>query len=307
MLLSPQNKGYIYGFIGVVIFALTLPLTHVAVDEFNPILLSIGRTVWAALLALPLLLFTKQKWPSRNDLGKLVLVALGVVFGFPVLSAIAMQSAPASHGGVVLGALPLATAAMGTIFADEKPSSVFWFWSLLASAAVIAFALWDGDATLHAADALLVLAVIAASMGYAVSGKLARTLGGWQVICWALVIALPLTIPITYYFSHTLTGHESPKAWACFAYLAIMSQFLGFFAWNKGLAMGGVAKVGQVQLLQTFITLGFSALLLGETISLRMIMFALVVGVCVWFGKNTQVKAKSEAKSNISTSSYIEE
>jgi drug/metabolite transporter (DMT)-like permease len=291
--ISQQNKGYIYGFIGVFIFALTLPLTRIAVAEFNPLLLSIGRTVWAALVALPLLLITRQKWPTRSDLGKLVVVALGVIFGFPVLSALAMQSAPASHGGVVLGALPLATAAMGTIFADEKPSRIFWFWSLLASAAVITFALWDGGTTLHAADTLLVLAVIAASMGYAVSGKLARTLGGWQVICWALVIALPVTLPITYYYSATLTGAESPKAWACFAYLALMSQFLGFFAWNKGLAMGGVAKVGQVQLLQTFITLGFSALLLGETISLRMILFALIVGVCVWFGKNAQVRSKT--------------
>jgi drug/metabolite transporter (DMT)-like permease len=291
--ISQQNKGYIYGFIGVFIFALTLPLTRIAVAEFNPLLLSIGRTVWAALVALPLLLVTRQKWPTRSDLGKLVVVALGVIFGFPVLSALAMQSAPASHGGVVLGALPLATAAMGTIFADEKPSRIFWFWSLLASAAVITFALWDGGTTLHAADMLLVLAVIAASMGYAVSGKLARTLGGWQVICWALVIALPVTLPVTYYYSNTLTGAESPKAWACFAYLALMSQLLGFFAWNKGLAMGGVAKVGQVQLLQTFITLGFSALLLGETISLRMILFALIVGVCVWFGKNAQVRSKT--------------
>jgi drug/metabolite transporter (DMT)-like permease len=189
--------------------------------------------------------------------------------------------------------LPLATAAMGTVFADEKPSRVFWFWSLLASVAVVTFALWDGGATLHAADTLLVLAVISASMGYAVSGKLARTLGGWQVICWALVIALPVTLPVTYYYSATLTGAESPRAWVCFAYLAIMSQFLGFFAWNKGLAMGGVAKVGQVQLLQTFITLGFSALVLGETISLRMIVFALIVGACVWFGKNAQVKSKN--------------
>ncbi len=292
MPLTQQSKGYVYGFIGVFIFALTLPLTRIAVAEFNPVFLSIGRTVGAAMLALPLLLATKQKWPTRHDFASLVLVALGVVFGFPMLSAIAMQSAPASHGGVVLGALPLATAAMGTIFAGEKPSGAFWAWSLLASIAVITFALWDGGTSLQAADIFLVLAVVSAGMGYAVGGKLSRTLGGWQVICWALVIALPITLPVTLYFIPTVSGVETPKAWACFAYLAIMSQFIGFFAWNKGLAMGGVAKVGQVQLLQTFITLGFSALLLGETISLRTIIFALLVGACVWFGKNAQVNAK---------------
>jgi drug/metabolite transporter (DMT)-like permease len=293
MILSEQDKGYIYGFIGVTVFALTLPLTHIAVAEFNPVLLSIGRTVAAAVLALPLLLITKQTRPAPRDLGRLVLVVLGVVIGFPVLSAIAMQTAPASHGGVVLGALPLATAAMGTLFAGEKPSRVFWFWSVLASAAVIAFALWDGGASLHAADTLLILAVISASMGYAVSGSLARTLGSWQVICWALVIALPVTLPLTLYHAQTISGSESPRAWASFAYLAIMSQFVGFFAWNKGLAMGGVAKVGQVQLLQTFITLGFSALLLGENISIHMLIFAFIVAACVWFGKNAQVKSEA--------------
>jgi drug/metabolite transporter (DMT)-like permease len=186
---------------------------------------------------------------------------------------------------------------MGTIFAGERPSGTFWFWSVLASVAVTIFALWDGGASLHAADTLLILAVISASMGYAVGGQLSRTLGGWQVICWALVIALPITLPITLYLLPTISGTETPKAWACFAYLSIMSQFIGFFAWNKGLAMGGVAKVGQVQLLQTFITLGFSALLLGETISLRTIFFALLVGACVWFGKNAQVKSKSSNRS----------
>ncbi len=295
MLTTQQNRGYAYGLVGVVIFALTLPLTRLAVAEFNPLLLSIGRTVGAALFALPLLLATGQKWPGRQDFGRLLLTALGVVIGFPVLSAIAMQSAPASHGGVVLGALPLATAAMGTVFAGEKPSWVFWFWSALASAAVIVFALWDGGTSLHAADALLVLAVISASMGYAIGGNLSRTLGGWQVICWVLVIALPVTLPLTLYYLPTLTGKESAAAWGSFAYLSLMSQLVGFFAWNKGLALGGVAKVGQVQLLQTFITLGASALFLGEVITFRTLVFAAIVGICVWFGRKSQVQNRRGA------------
>ncbi len=290
MHLSTGNRGYAYGLIGVFIFAMTLPFTRMAVTEFNPVFLSIGRTVGAAALAVPLLVATKQKWPSRHDFMRLVLTALGVVIGFPVFSALAMQSAPASHGGVVLGALPLATAAMGTVFAGEKPSGIFWLWSFLASAAVITFALWDGGVSLHAADDLLILSVISASMGYAVGGNLSRTLGGWQVICWALVIALPVTLPLTLYYLPTVTWSETPKAWACFAYLAVMSQFIGFFAWNKGLSLGGVAKVGQVQLLQTFITLGVSALLLGETISARTLVFAVIVGACVWLGRRAQVQ-----------------
>ncbi len=285
-----QARGYVFGFIGVFIFALTLPLTRIAVAEFNPFFLSIGRTVGAAALAIPLLIFTRQTCPSRDQILSLVLTAVGVVLGFPIFSAIAMQSAPASHGGVVLCALPLATAVMGTIFAGEKPSPIFWVWSVAASLTVITFALWDGGAALHGADSLLVLAVISASMGYAIGGKLSRTLGGWQVICWVLVFALPVTLPLTFYFASTLTWHESSNAWASFAYLAVMSQFIGFFAWNKGLAMGGVARVSQVQLLQTFITLGVSALLLGETISARTLFFAAVVSACVWFGRRAQVK-----------------
>ena len=292
MQLSTQTKGYLYGFVGVFIFAMTLPLTRIAVAEFNPLFLSIGRTVGAAALALPLLLLTRQNWPTKPELLRLVLVGLGVIIGFPVFSAVAMQSAPASHGGVVLGALPLATAAMSTIFAGERPSRRFWFWSVLATLAVIVFALWDGGTSLHAADSLLGLAVISASMGYAVGGNLARTLGGWQVICWALVVALPVTLPITIYLLPSIRWTETPLAWCCFIYLALMSQLIGFFAWNKGLAMGGVAKVGQVQLLQTFITLGVSDVILHEYVSLRTISFALIVGACVWFGRRSQVGTK---------------
>ena len=224
------------GFIGVAIFALTLPLTRLAVREFDPLFLAIGRTVVAAAVALPLLVSTRQPRPDRQDVKQLLFVVAGVIFGFPVLSAMAMRSAPAAHGSVVLGALPLATALMSTIFAHERPSRAFWLWSLAGSSAVITFALWDGGAELHAADSLLVLAVLAASMGYAAGGQLAKKLGGWQVICWALLLALPITLPITLYLTRQISGHESLIGWACFAYLGLMSQLVGFFAWNKGLA-----------------------------------------------------------------------
>ena len=288
-ILPIETTGRWLGFIGVAIFALTLPLTRLAVREFDPLFLSVGRTVVAAGVALPLLLSTRQPRPDWQDVKQLLFVVAGVIFGFPVLSAVAMRSAPAAHGSVVLGALPLATALMSTIFAHERPSRAFWLWSLAGSSAVITFALWDGGAELHAADSLLVLAVLAASMGYAAGGQLAKKLGGWQVICWALLLALPITLPVTLYLTRQISGHESLIGWACFAYLGLMSQLVGFFAWNKGLAMGGIAKVGQVQLLQPFMSLLAAALILGETIAPRTIIFAFIVAACVWFGRKAQV------------------
>ncbi len=288
--MTTEQRGMIYGFIGVAIFALTLPLTRIAVREFDPLFISIGRTVLAGLVALAILIISGQPRPTREHAGGLALIILGVIFGFPILSTIAMQTVPASHGGVVLGTLPLMTAMMSVWLANERPSLLFWFWGGLGSALVVAFALWDGAGGFQFADLLLILAVIAAGMGYAAGGNLARTLGGWQVICWALVFALPITIPVTIYLAKDLTGQETFIGWACFAYLALFSQLIGFFAWNKGLALGGVAKVGQVQLLQTFMTLAASALLIGEKLTLLMLVFASAVALCVWFGRKARVQ-----------------
>ena len=287
---SATTTGYIWGFIGVAIFSLTLPFSHIAVREFDPLFISLGRTILAACIAAPILFLSGQAWPSWNNLRQLFFVVLGVIFGFPILSTIAMKTAPASHGSVVLALLPLGTAFMSTIFAGERPSTAFWVWSVMGSTAVVVYALWDGGATLHGADSLLVLAVLAASMGYAAGGNLARTLGGWQVICWALVVALPLTVPLTIYFAQGITGGESIQGWLCFLYLSLMSQLVGFFAWNKGLASGGVARVGQVQLLQTFMTQIAAWGLMGEALTQRSLAFACVVAVCVWFGRRTQIK-----------------
>ena len=287
---SDATRGYVLGFIGVAIFSLTLPLTHIAVKELDPIFVSVGRTVAAGLCAIAILLATKQPWPHVKDAWRLAVVAAGVVLGFPILSSLAMKTAPASHGSVVLALLPLGTALMSTVFAGERPTRQFWLWSILGSACVIVYALWDGGTALQGADLLLVMSVIAASTGYAAGGALSRTLGGWQVICWALVGALPVTIPLAVMAWQWVPGLVSMTSWACFAYLALMSQLVGFFAWNKGLALGGVAKVGQVQLLQTFMTQLAAAAMLGETLSLRSLLFAGLVALCVWFGRKAQVK-----------------
>lgn len=296
--MSAPTRGYLMGLGGVAIFALTLPLTRLAVAEIDPLFLSIGRTVLAAAAALPILLYTKQPWPSRADLARLCVIALGVVIGFPVLSAIAMQWVPAAHGGVVLGMLPLATAAMSPVFAGESPSRRFWFWALAGSFFVIVFALWDGGASAHAGDVLLILAVLAAAMGYAAGGDLSRRLGGWQVICWALAIALPFTLPATLalVLAREVNAQASWAAWLSFIYLGLMSQLVGFFAWYQGLALGGVAKVGQVQLLQIFITAAASAIILGESITARLVIFACLVAGCVWFGRRSAVARPISAR-----------
>jgi drug/metabolite transporter (DMT)-like permease len=289
--MTTVTRGYIFGFIGIVIFGMTLPFTRLAIREFDPLFISAGRTVGAALVAIPLLFMSGQPRPSRDDFKSLLVISAGVVLGFPILSSIAMKTAPASHGSVVLALLPLSTAFMSTIFAGEKPSRQFWLWGLLGSLAVIIYALWDGGLVFHSADILLVFAVLTASMGYAAGGNLSRKLGGWQVICWALIVSLPVTLPLAYYFSDHVSGHETIVSWASFAYLALMSQLIGFFAWNKGLAMGGVAKVGQVQLLQTFVTQFMAYILLGEALTARSLFFAALVATCVWFGRKAVVKS----------------
>jgi drug/metabolite transporter (DMT)-like permease len=290
--LTDVTRGYIYGFIGVAIFSLTLPFSHLAVRELDPFFVSIGRTVIAGLASIIILLATRQPWPTRADALRLLIVVAGVVFGFPVFSTIAMKTVDASHGTVVLGLLPLSTAFMSTIFAGERPTPVFWAWGLLGSALVVTFALWQGSMTLRSADVLLLLAVLAAGMGYAAGGALSRKLGGWQVICWALVMALPLTVPIATFLAFKIQTPVQWVSWGGFLYLALFSQLIGFFAWNAGLATGGVARVGQVQLLQTFLTLLAAWAFFGETLSPRAIIFAGLVAICVWMGRKAQVKTR---------------
>ncbi len=283
--MANETKGWWLGFVGVAIFALSLPFTRVAVQELNPYFVSLGRTVAAAFIAMPLLFLTRQQRPSAADAIQLAFVSAGVIFGFPIFSGLAMKTVPASHGGIVIGALPLATALMATVFAGERPSGAFWLWSVAGCAAVICYALWDGSGQFNVGDIWLALAVLAAGMGYAAGGQLSKKLGGWQVISWALVLSLPLTIPLTLMNAGSVTFHESGAAWAAFIYVSLFSQLIGFFFWNKGLSLGGIAKVGQAQLLQTFMTLAATAVFFGETLNPRAIIFAMIVAVCVYLGR----------------------
>ena len=278
------------GFIGVAVFSLTLPATRIAVVEMDPVVVGLGRAILAAFVALAILLVTRQRLPRPAEWRSLVVVALVVVLGFPLLSAWAMQSVPAAHGGVVLGILPLATAMAGAVMLRERPSGRFWFWSLLGGGAVVAFSLLRGGGSIGAGHLALLASVVCAAIGYAEGAKLTKTLGGWQVICWALVLSAPfLAVPVGLSVAeHGMSG--SPATWAAFLYVALFSQLFGFFAWNRGLAIGGVARVSQVQLLQTFLTIAASALLLDETIDAMTIGFAVFVVVAVAIGRRQPVR-----------------
>ena len=291
--LDPEWLGMSYGLLGVLSFSLTLPATRVAVVELDPTFVGLGRAIVAAGLAAIALRVTRQPLPNRRHWRQLVIVAVGVILGFPLLSAWAMRQLPAAHGAVVIGLIPLVTAIVATVRGGERPSLRFWLASAAGSATIITFTLASGAGQIQppdlAADLALVGAVVAAAIGYAEGGRLARSIGGWQVICWALVLSAPiLLVPTMLAAEQGLTA--SPQAWLGFLYVSVVSQFFGFFAWYHGMAIAGVARVSQLQLLQPFLTIAFSALLLHEQITPPTLAAACIVIACVAIGRRSLVR-----------------
>ena len=288
--MSNELKGMILGFLGVTAFGLTLPATRFIVPYFDPIFIGLGRAVIASVVAAFILIATRQSRPTRPQLMQLSVVALGVVLGFPVLTAWAMETVPASHGGVVLGVLPLATAVAAVIVSREKPSAGFWIFSLIGSIVVVTYSLLQGFGSFQLGDLLLIGAILSAGLGYALGGKLSKELGGWQVICSALVISFPFIIFPAWMQAPEENFSNLPlSVLLSFLYLALVSQLFGFFLWNKGLALGGIARVSQTQLMQPFVTLLASAYLINETVSLQTILFAVLVVCIVAIGKKMPV------------------
>lgn len=278
---STASSGWMNGFIGVLIFSGSLPATRVAVLDFNPVFLTVARATIAGLLALCVLLMLKERRPAKKDIFPLVIVSIGVVVGFPLLSALALQYVTAAHSIVFLGMLPLTTAIFGVIRGGERPRPAFWVCSVTGSMLVIGYAVAQGLSASPAGDILMLLAVILCGLGYAEGAKLSKTLGGWQVISWALVLSLPFMLPITWYlFPLTYTGITVP-AWIGLAYVSIFSMLVGFIFWYRGLAQGGIAAVGQLQLLQPFFGLALAATLLHEQVSIGMLGITVGVILCV--------------------------
>ena len=275
------GKGWGSGLIGVLIFSGSLPATRVAVAGFSPMFLTGARAAIAALLGAACLMLLRQQWPQKADIRPLAIVALGVVLGFPLLTALALQHIPSARSIVFIGLLPLATALFGVLRGGERPKPVFWLFSGLGSATVVGFALANSDSGSLTGDLLMVAAVLLCGLGYAEGASLSRRLGGWQVISWALLLSLPAMAAVALLFwPATWQGIGTP-AWIGLAYVSVFSMLVGFVFWYRGLAIGGTATVGQLQLLQPFFGLMLAGFLLGEPIAWTMIAATAVVVLCV--------------------------
>lgn len=275
------TSGWINGLIGVVIFSGSLPATRLGVTQFDPVFLTVARAAIAGVLALVLLLAFGEKRPAQSDVPSLLIVAAGVVVGFPLLTALALQHVTAAHSIVFIGLLPLATAIFGVVRGGERPRPLFWIFSLLGSALVVGFALLQGLTASPVGDALMLAAIVVCGLGYAEGARLSRTLGGWQVISWALVLSLPLMIVLTLVsMPATFSGIGAP-AWMGLAYVSLFSMLIGFIFWYRGLAQGGIAAVGQLQLVQPFLGLALAAALLHESVTWVMLAVTAGVILCV--------------------------
>ncbi|MDP9588381.1 UNVERIFIED_ORG: drug/metabolite transporter (DMT)-like permease [Shinella zoogloeoides] len=279
--MKTSMEGWGSGLTGVVIFSGSLPATRLAVGDFSPLFLTSARAVIAGTLAAIFLLALRQARPRQDNLLSLAVIALGVVVGFPLLTAIALQYVTAAHSAVFIGLLPLATAIFGVLRGGERPKPLFWLFSCIGSATVVGFALTAGVEVSLVGDLLMVAAVILCGLGYAEGAKLSRAIGGWQVICWALVLSLPPMAVIALLWLPDAWSGIAPRAWAGLFYVSVFSMLVGFFFWYRGLAKGGIAAVGQLQLLQPFFGLLIAAVLLHEKVSPFMIATTLAVVLCV--------------------------
>lgn len=294
-----ERRGLWLGLVAVAIFALTLPMTRLAVGTpqeplMSGVFIALGRAAVAAALSAAFLLATRAPWPACTDWWPLAVTSAGVVFGFPLLTSIAMRYVEAVHASVIVGVLPLATALVGALLHRQRPSAAFWCCAALGSALVVAFALLRGGGLrLHPADALLLAAMACAAVGYGYGARLSQRMRAEHVICWALLLALPITLPLAVWTRPTASLPAS--AWWAFGYLALFSMWLGFFAWYRGLALGGTVRVSQVQLVQPFISMLFAVPLLGERLDLLTVGFALAVIATVFVGKRMPVKPTDPA------------
>lgn len=286
--LSRERLGLLLGFVGMAIFGGTLPATRIAVSAIDPLAMTALRTAIAGLCSLALLIVLRRPLPPRALWPQLAIAMLCVSILFPFLMALGVQTVDASHGGVVLGILPIATALVAVLITHERPRPMFWIASIAGAALVIAFALRQGGGTFSAGDLFLFAAVAVSAVGYAFSGRLTSRMPGWEVISWVLVMALPISLPAAALTMPADLGQIALKPWLALLYVALFSQWIGFFAWNAGMAMGGIARVSQVQLLQPFVTFALATFFNDETITLQILLFAAAVVATVAVSTRTR-------------------
>lgn len=300
------------GLVGVTLFAATMPMTKLALGtpaalQLSPWFVTFGRSLVAGLLSILYLLWqysrrlehglplnSAWKTPTLQECGLLAFTACGVVLGFPLFTSLALQHVPSTHGAVVVGLLPLATAVVAAVWFKQKPSTGFWLCAVLGMLLVIGFMAMrsmdsSGHLSLHLADVFLLLAIVSAAFGYVGGARLTPSLGAERVICWVLVLSLPFSLPLTWFNLPADAALIRASSWWGFAYVAVFSMWLGFFAWYRGLALGGAVRVSQVQLVQPFLSLLFAVPLLGETIDATTLGFGLAVIATVFVGKKMPV------------------
>ncbi len=282
-------------------FAMTLPMTRLAVGpasapQLPPLFVTAGRACFSGLLSVLYLWLTGAPRLQLRHLPALIVAALGSVVGFPLFLGLALRHVDAMHAAVVSGLMPLVTAIAGAIYFRQRPALGFWVCALIGFALVVLFAAIRSHGTLTAADGLLFLAVVSASIGYVGGARVAKDISAEQTICWVLVISLPFTLPTTALSWPATAVHWS--AWIGFTYVTLFSMWIGFFAWYRGLALGGTVRVSQVQLVQPFLALLFAVPVLGEKLEPVTIFFSLAVIAVVFVGKrmpaNTKVQTVEE-------------
>ncbi|MHC4046949.1 DMT family transporter [Bradyrhizobium sp. 23AC] len=283
--MQSAGSGWGNGLLGVIIFSGSLPATRVAVGGFSALFLTSARAVIAALIGVAVLGVLRQARPQRGDFASLTIVAIGVVVGFPLLTALALQHITSARSIVFIGLLPLSTAVFAVLRGGERPQPLFWLFAILGSATVAGFALSNGGSASLTGDLLMVAAIVLCGLGYAEGAALSRRLGGWQVISWALLLALPLMVPVAVLTWPASWNGVSVPAWIGLAYVSIFSMFVGFIFWYRGLAIGGIARVGQLQQLQPFFGLALAGLLLHEPVAWSMIAATALVVACVFFAR----------------------
>lgn len=280
------TNGWINGFIGVLIFAGSLPATRIAVKDFSPIFLTSIRATIAAFLAIFLLIILKQPKPKTSDFPSLIITSLGVVIGFPLFTALALKHVTSAHSIVFVGLLPLSTAIFAVIRGGERPKTLFWLFSFLGAMFVAGYSFLASNSTSLNSDLLMLMAIILCGLGYADGARLSRTLGGWQVISWSLLISLPIMLPIAIITMPKSFEYVSVSSWIGLAYVSIFSMLIGFIFWYRGLAQGGIAAISQLQLFQPFIGLGLASVVLNESISWTMLLVTIAAVICVVGAKN---------------------
>ncbi|MDP1899503.1 MAG: DMT family transporter [Rubrivivax sp.] len=293
--MSDSTRGFALGTLGVVIFAMTLPMTRLAVGDMAdpqlpPAFVTAGRAAVAGLLSALYLLAVRAGVPARRHWPALAVSALGTVVGFPLFLALALRQVDAMHAAVVTGVMPLGTAVVAALVLRQRPSAGFWACAVLGCALVLGFAAWQGSGRLSPADGLLLLAVLSTSVGYVAGAQVSVEMPAKRVICWVLVGSLPFTLPAALWLWPQAPARAS--AWLGFGYVSVFSMWLGFFAWYRGLALGGVVRVSQVQLLQPFLALLFAVPVLGEKLQPLTVVFSLAVIAVVFIGRRMPVQRR---------------